>query len=89
MGTEKWIPERHMKDSNSHITCSFLFLSVTGFLDRIRTTLNVTGDSVVCAIVAARAGMADGDDDMEQPKVDKGDVVQNHVDNMKNGFLNE
>lgn len=36
-----------------------LILAVDWFLDRFRTSLNVTGDSIGCAVVQARVNLAD------------------------------
>lgn len=42
--------------------------AIDWFMDRLRTTLNVTGDAVVTAIVAAKCPMETSDEDLEESK---------------------
>jgi Na+/H+-dicarboxylate symporter len=45
-------------------------LAIDWFMDRFRTTLNVTGDAVVCAIVAHLAPLEEMEDLTKQPVVE-------------------
>ena len=45
-------------------------LAIDWFMDRFRTTLNVTGDAVVCAIVATLAPLEEFEDQTKQQVVE-------------------